>query len=83
MNGGDDDEIDLDQIDVEVDEVKAEDIGISEYYIAKKAATKMIEWLRVRQEQNKLKAIKEKEQEKLKILAGEDNPLHMPASPSK
>jgi hypothetical protein len=50
-NGGDmgDDEIDLDAIGDDHEEENEKDIGISEYYIAKKAAKKMIEWLRIRQ----------------------------------
>ena len=55
-----DEEIDLDQIGDENEEEMNADIGISEYYIAKKAAKKMIEWLRIRQQMN----IKKKEIEK-------------------
>ena len=58
-----DDEIDLDAIADDEDESE-KDIGISEYYIAKKAAKKMIEWLRIRQQFNKIKLEKEKAEEK-------------------
>lgn len=46
---GEDEEINLDEIDIGQDEEKANgEIGISEFFIAKRAAKKMIEWLRLR-----------------------------------
>jgi hypothetical protein len=48
--GGEDGEIDLDEIDINQDDDTAGkgEIGISEFFIAKRAAKKMIEWLRLR-----------------------------------